>query len=72
MKQVIIIYNGLDAVAEIWIKTARQIVDKEDRHLLDRFVHSAIDKQSGKSRMQLCNEPLRVHKHHPLKQGWDL
>ncbi len=49
MKQVIIIYNGLDAVAEIWIKTAQQIVDKEDRHLLDRFVHSAINKQSGKA-----------------------
>lgn len=48
MKLVIIIYNGLDVAAEIWIKTARQIVDKEDRHLLDEFVYSAIDKQSGK------------------------
>ncbi len=48
MKLVIIIYNGLDVVAEIWIKTARQIVDKEDHHLLDEFVHSVIDKQSGK------------------------
>lgn len=48
MKLVIIIYNGLDVVAEIWIKTAWQIIDKEDRHLLDEFVHSAIDKQSGK------------------------
>lgn len=65
MKLVIVIYNGLDAVAEIWIKTERQTVDKEGHHLLDEFVHSPIDKQSEKVKDAAVQQ--RVHKHRPSK-----